>query len=158
MYERLKQIRESMGMNQSEFAKKLGMGQSTLAMMEVGKRDILDRHIKTICSIFNVSEEWLRNGTGEMFKKDEESALSALAAEYDLDELDKRIIEGYLSLSPTERQAIKKYIESVAAAYTGAAAKENEIDKEVEEYRRELELEKSSETSSVLPDSSEEIS
>ena len=56
MYNRIKKIRQSLKLNQAEFSKLLGMGQSTLGMLEVGKREILDRHIKTICSIFNVNE------------------------------------------------------------------------------------------------------
>lgn len=67
MNDRLKEIRAHTGMTQADFAKALGIGQSTLAMMEVGKRDILDRHIKTICAIFGVDEHWLRTGEGEMF-------------------------------------------------------------------------------------------
>lgn len=55
-------------MNQKEFAEHLGLGQSTLAMIEVGKRTFNDRHIKIICSTFNVNEDWLRTGEGEMFK------------------------------------------------------------------------------------------
>lgn len=66
MQERLKKIREQFGMTQAEFSKKLGIGQSTLAMMEVSKRDIADRHIKTICAICNINEHWLRTGEGEM--------------------------------------------------------------------------------------------
>lgn len=75
--ERLKEIRRSVGLNQADFAKKLGMGHSTLAMLEIGKRDILDRHIKTICSIFNINEDWFRTGRGDMyiaFTEDEQFA------------------------------------------------------------------------------------
>lgn len=67
MNERLKEVRKSMNMNQTEFANLLGVGQSTLAMMEVSKRDVSDRHIKTICAICHVNEQWLRTGEGEMF-------------------------------------------------------------------------------------------
>lgn len=67
MIERLKQIRKNINLSQVEFAKYLGISHSTLAMMEVGKRDILDRHVKTICSIFKINEEWFRTGEGEMY-------------------------------------------------------------------------------------------
>lgn len=65
--ERLVKIRKDLGMNQKEFAESLAIGQSTLAMIEVGKRALNDRHIKLICSIYNVNEKWLRTGEGEPY-------------------------------------------------------------------------------------------
>jgi HTH-type transcriptional regulator / antitoxin PezA len=71
--ERLKKLRNSLGLNQKDFARSLGLGQSTWAMIEVGKRELNDRHVKLICNIYNVNESWLRTGEGgdeNMFKKD----------------------------------------------------------------------------------------
>ncbi|MDP1394429.1 helix-turn-helix transcriptional regulator [Lysinibacillus capsici] len=67
MYTRIKEIRNALSMNQTEFAQHLGLSQSTLAMIEVGKRTFNDKHIKIICSTFNINEDWLRTGKGEMF-------------------------------------------------------------------------------------------
>lgn len=67
MYERIKEIRKVLNLNQAEFAEKIGLGQSTLGMIEVGKRTFNDKHIKLICSTFNVNENWLRTGNGNMF-------------------------------------------------------------------------------------------
>lgn len=69
MEERLKELRNYLGMNQKDFAKSLSLGQSTWAMIEVGKRELNDRHIKLICSIYDVNESWLRTGEGEMFEQ-----------------------------------------------------------------------------------------
>lgn len=67
MYHRIKEIRKALNISQTEFAKKIGLSQATLAMIEVGKRTFNDKHIKLICSTFNVNENWLRTGEGEMF-------------------------------------------------------------------------------------------
>jgi len=67
VYKRIKEIRRALGLNQIEFAARLGLSQSTLAMIEVGRRSFSDKHIKLICSEFHVNEEWLRGGPGEMF-------------------------------------------------------------------------------------------
>ena len=91
MNERLKQIRAKKKMNQADFAKSLGIGQSTLAMMEVGKREISERHIKTICAIFGVNECWLRDGVGDMFTETNSTVISSLVDEYDLDPLEREV-------------------------------------------------------------------
>lgn len=69
MKDRLKELRNALGLNQKDFAKSISLGQSTWAMIEVGKRELIDRHIQLICSTFNVNEKWLRTGEGEMFKE-----------------------------------------------------------------------------------------
>lgn len=67
MYNRIKDIRKTLNLNQNEFAEKIGLSQSSLAMIEVGKRTFSDKHIKLICSTFNINENWLRTGNGNMF-------------------------------------------------------------------------------------------
>ncbi len=67
MYKRIKEIRKELKLSQEDFGKKIGLSQSTLAMIEVGKRNFNDKHIKLICSTFNVNEQWLRTGIGDMF-------------------------------------------------------------------------------------------
>lgn len=173
MNERLKLIRESKGMNQSDFAKLLGMGQSTLAMMEVGKRDILDRHIKTICSICGVNEEWFRTGKGEMLNQDEDADIAKLAREFSLDNLGQAIIKSYSHLNDFEKAVIGNYIKSVAKEFEKNEAASDDktksefqnssgkgdpdIEKELDSYRQELEMEKSIGTSSVSPHSGESV-
>lgn len=68
MNHRLKTLRKTLGLNQTEFAKRLGLSQSTLAMLELGKRNINEKHIKLICSAYGCQDRWLRTGEGEMFE------------------------------------------------------------------------------------------
>ena len=64
---RLKLIRKELGLSQGDFAERIGFKQTALSMIESGHNVLNDRHIKLICSTFNVSERWLRDGEGEMF-------------------------------------------------------------------------------------------
>lgn len=109
MKERLKQVRKYRNMNQKEFSAALGIAQSTIGMMEVGKREILDRHIKTICSIFNISEEWFRYGKGNMIKNTS-NVMQMIADEYRLDHYDVKLIETYLSLKPEDRKSVINFV------------------------------------------------
>ncbi len=81
MNERIKLLRESLGLSQKAFSEKILVGSSTLAMWELGTRTIKDIHISKICSEFNVDENWLRTGNGEMFVQlDRDEAIVEWAA------------------------------------------------------------------------------
>ena len=67
MKDRLIQLRKELGYTHSEFAKKIGIAQPTLGGYETGKRIPTDYAINNICKTFNVNEEWLRYGKGELF-------------------------------------------------------------------------------------------
>ena len=60
--DRLKRVRNELGLKQGEFAKKLRISQSMLSGMENGQETISDRNLKLICLEFGVNEEWLKNG------------------------------------------------------------------------------------------------
>ena len=67
MAERFRIIRKTLGINQSDFAERIGITQTALSVIELGKVKLVDRNIRLVCVIFGVNEEWLRYGTGEMF-------------------------------------------------------------------------------------------
>lgn len=67
MIERLRELRKTLKLNQTNFAKQLGMTQTAYSMIENGNNPLSDRHIKVICSSFNVNENWLRTGEGDLF-------------------------------------------------------------------------------------------
>lgn len=69
MNERIKQVRQSAGLTQLQFAERLGLSRNFIAMIETGGRDPSDRTITDICREFNVNEDWLRTGEGEMLQK-----------------------------------------------------------------------------------------
>lgn len=110
MEERLKELRGYLGLNQDKFAEKIGLGQSTWAMIEVGKRNLNERHIMLICRTFKVNEGWLRSGTGNMFIESPNAELNKILDAYNLDALDKKVIESYIKLSPQERAGYKSWL------------------------------------------------
>ena len=66
MKTRFKQIRAHYGLSQAQFAQKLNMSPGFISNVETGRSDISDATVHSICEAFNVNEEWLRNGSGEM--------------------------------------------------------------------------------------------
>lgn len=64
---RIKKLRKELDLTQQAFAERIGLKQNSIALIESGKRNISTQAILSICREFNVNEEWLRTGVGEMF-------------------------------------------------------------------------------------------
>lgn len=65
--QRVKAIRQELGLSQAKFAKAICISNGYLAGIELENRNVNDRLIKLICVTFHVNEEWIRTGEGEMF-------------------------------------------------------------------------------------------
>lgn len=67
MKDRIKKLRKELDLTQQEFADRIGIKRNSYANYETGRNTPIDAIILSICREFNVNEEWLRDGTGEMF-------------------------------------------------------------------------------------------
>lgn len=68
MQNRIKELRKSLGLNQSEFGAKIGVTTSAISGYELGSRVPSDAIIKSICREYGVNETWLRTGAGDMYR------------------------------------------------------------------------------------------
>ena len=84
MNARIKQLRKYLGYTQEEFGDCLGVSSRTIAAYGSGKNKPIKPVLILICREFNICEDWLLSGTGEMFLSGEESALDILARRYHL--------------------------------------------------------------------------
>jgi hypothetical protein len=85
-----------------------------------------------ICKEFNINDNWLRNGEGEIFKQKLPTGIEQLAEYYQLDELDKRIINEYSMLDEKKRKVIKEYIMRIAYGNSKTAViLDGDMEKEV---------------------------
>lgn len=114
MKERLKNLRENyLNLNQDEFGKRIGLTRSAICNYENGSRKISEQTIKLICSEFNVDYLWLKEGIGDMFTNIPETIIDELVIQYDLDDLDKNIIQEYLKLDTKDRTVLKNYLKNI---------------------------------------------
>lgn len=65
--ERVKEVRKSLNLTLEKFGEHLGVRKTAISKIENGENNLTDQMSKAICREFNVSEEWLRDGTGNMF-------------------------------------------------------------------------------------------
>lgn len=111
MKDRIKAIRKSAGVNQTEFAASLGLSRSFIAQVETDANVLSERSIRDICRIYRVNEEWLRDGVGEMFEPlDRNQQILAFvndALEDSDDETRKLLLYALTTLDPSEWHLIK---------------------------------------------------
>ena len=111
--ERIKQVRKSLNMTMDQFGGKIGFTKSTISNIENGNRNATEHMLKSICREFRVNYFWLTGEKGEPFINIPDTALDDLADDYDLDNIDKKIIQKYLELSADQRDVIKAYLRSL---------------------------------------------
>lgn len=65
--ERVKEARKSLNLTLEKFGERLGVRKTAISKIENGENNLTEQMLKSICREFNISEEWLRDGTGDMF-------------------------------------------------------------------------------------------
>ena len=89
--DRIAEIIESQKIKKVQFDARINVDQSYISKLTSGKKLPSVRTIADICREFGVSEEWLRNGRGDMFiKKTESEELSEFFGDLLKDEPDFR--------------------------------------------------------------------
>lgn len=119
---RIRKVRRDLDLTQTEFASRIGTTANVLTNYETGRRNPSSSVINNICKTFNVNEEWLRTGKGEMFRAAPSEALDALASEYELTHGEYVLIEKFVNLKAEKRAAVVDYILEAAAAMQGEEA------------------------------------
>lgn len=113
MNDRLKELRAVLNLSMEKFGSRIGVTRSTISRLESGNISFTEQMVLSICREFRVNYFWLTEGKGEMFTGTPETVIDELAEEYNLDDLDRKIIEKYLSLNEDNRRVIKEYLKSV---------------------------------------------
>lgn len=108
--ERVKEIRKSLDLTLEKFGKKLGVGKTAVSKIEKSQVGLTEQMAKSICREYNVSYDYLVDGEGEMFTDLPDTILDELCIQYDLDDIDRKIMEIYLELPEEARQALKDKI------------------------------------------------
>ena len=57
--ERIRELRENIGKNQTEIAKMLGTSQSYYSEYELGKRELPLKHLIKLCNYYKISADYI---------------------------------------------------------------------------------------------------
>lgn len=117
--ERIKILRKDiLKLTQQDFSEALNMSRSNMGNIEIGRIAVTDRVISDICEKFNVNEEWLRHGTGDIFlelTKDQElAAFVAQVYKEDENSFKRRLLSVLSSLSEDEWKLLANIAEKIA--------------------------------------------
>ncbi len=118
MKNRIKQIRKESGLTQVEFGEKIGVKGNTVTNYETGLRNPTDAVLLSICREFNISEEWLRTGNGEMRKKRTRNQELAAFANDIMEDVDdsfkKRFVLALSKLNESDWETLKKIADELS--------------------------------------------
>ena len=114
--QRIRKLRRELDLTQQEFAERIGVSRANIGKYETGISEPSAAVLSLICREFDVREEWLRNGEGEMFKPKPSDILDQLAYKYKLFNFDYVMIEKFIAMPPDLRRAIYDHFHDVDAA------------------------------------------
>lgn len=107
MINRIKELRKTLSLSQSDFGKKLGVSRDVINNIEQGrnKNEISEIFTAHICNTYHVNPDWLRTGEGEMFTAIDDSPLTVLKKQYNLSSKACKILDNFFKLSSSEQDS-----------------------------------------------------
>lgn len=118
--ERIRAIRKTVKLSQTEFGVRLGVGLGVIRNLEAGLTTPSEAQIDLMCNVFTVNPEWLESGRGEMFRDlSREEKIAAFVGEALADETDsfkRDLISLLASLDETGWQKLRDAAQVVVDA------------------------------------------
>lgn len=115
--ERVKKLRKSLNLTQTEFGQKIGVSVGVIANLELDRAKINPIMVQHICDVFGVSRKWLETGDGEMFLDlGEDAQFELLCTEIAESEDDfiKRVMKAYWRLPEDKKVLVRQFIDEIA--------------------------------------------
>lgn len=124
--ERIRVVRKDHSLTMEEFGKRLGVGTSTISMIESGKNAVTNQMRVSICKEFNVNETWLRTGDesgGKYLQKTAEDEITDLFTEImnaPADDDLRSLARAFSRLTPQQRRDAAALAKALAESYNAS--------------------------------------
>lgn len=145
---RIFDLRKHLGLNQADFGKRIGVTRSAVCNYENGSRSVGEQVVLAICREFNVSEAWLRTGSGDMLaQQTRDSELTAMVNNLlagESSDFRLRLATALSRMNPSQWDALEALaLELTKKPVTQAPSlpvvqTDEDIEAQVAEYRRQL--------------------
>lgn len=104
--ERIKEIRKTAKMNQKDFGHTIGLTQSAVSWIEIPGNTVTEQNIMQISAIYNVSPEWLKTGSGEIYTIQNKEVIEEAFNRFKLTAEQRRLMKIFLEMPPKKRQKV----------------------------------------------------
>jgi len=111
--ERIKTLRKKLNLSTEKFGMKIGLTRSAINKIEKGNKPS-EQTIISICREFNVNEEWLRTGEGDMFLDLTEDEFIKAAASLSNDKFVRSLIIEYWKLDDDGKNLFRTFIHGLS--------------------------------------------
>ena len=118
MYE----LRVERGVSQKELAEAIGVSQSTIAKIEVGRNEATASTIRKLASYFNISTDYLLGLEDDFGVRvdDKEKKPDTLSAE------ERRLLEGYREINAAGKKLVMQTVETLRGTAAGSVRGANQ--------------------------------
>lgn len=111
--ERVRYLRKDvLHLTQAKFANMLGMKQTGVSSFEKNDATMTDQTIKTICLVFGVNENWLRNEEGPVLIEPDTFSLDEFVKSHSASEIEMEILRAYFELDADVRQMLIEHFKA----------------------------------------------
>lgn len=111
--DRVRILRQSLGMTQTEFGEKLGVSKGVVVNLELSRVEVKDLMINLICRTFKVNTLWLEKGEGEMLTDISDILINEIADEFNLSPIVKKTVANYLKLPSEEQEKVFELLHKI---------------------------------------------
>lgn len=115
MNNRIRAIRKAVGVSQTEFGRRIGVSLGVIKNYEQGKTTLTSPCFELLCSTYKVNPDWLLTGEGEMFVDNAIGILNELQEEFHLSSTEVQLLETYLEMDESDRQAFTNFLNNLAS-------------------------------------------
>ena len=117
MKDRIREVREHFGLSMEKFGSRIGIGKTSISLLESGKNNPSVQTVSLICREFGVNEHWLRTGEGEMFStlsREEEITKFAMEIIRDPDsEFQRQLLTTMARLEPAQWKLMEQMLDQL---------------------------------------------
>ena len=114
--DRIKELRKNLHLSQTAFGEKIGLGRGSIKGFDEKTTTPTPLTLQLICDVYHVNNDWLMNGTGEMFlERDAKDEIADFLMQLmcdDDDSIRKRFVLALSKFDGDDWKTVEKFIDA----------------------------------------------
>lgn len=117
MHKRIEEVRKYNKLTRAAFGERIGVSGDVINNLERGRVEIKDHIIRLICMEYDINEDWLRTGEGEMFipetRDDEIAKFTTALLKEESDSFKNRLISTLAKMTEEEWEMLERKMREI---------------------------------------------